>query len=487
MKLKQLLKNISEVTVKGSKEIEISGITSNSKYVSPGNLFIAKKGSKLHGGNFIQQAFNIGAAAVLTDMYDPLLKQFVQVIHPDVNRIEALLASTYYNRPSDDLWMVGVTGTNGKTTTTYAIRHVLEVCKISCGLIGSIEYIAGRNRYKASLTTPDTCMNQKLLREMSNQGCKACVMEVSSHAMEQGRVDYIDYDVAVFTNFSHEHLDYHGTMENYFQAKAKLLRGLKSGSVALINGDDSWADRFIEASKAPILTYGIEKKADIQAKDIELMTTGSRFVVSYQGREQRFEWPLVGRFNVYNALACIATVLNKGVEIEAIAAALASFHTVPGRLDPVKNALGVSIFVDHAHKPEALKTVLKTLRELSTGKIITVFGCGGDRDRQKRPLMASISETFSDVSIVTSDNPRSEDPQAIASEIVSGFSKPEQHMIELDRKKAICKAIDGAKKGDIILIAGKGHETEQIFASRTIDFDDRRVAKEYCDTLTGAL
>lgn len=480
MKLKQLLKELPQVVIKGSKDVEISGITSNSKYVSPGNLFIAKKGNRADGSHFIAEACRSGAAAVLTDMYDPLLKECVQLIYPDVSVIEALIASAYYERPSDSLWMVGVTGTNGKTTTTYAIRHVLEKNQVSCGLIGSIEYITGKNRYTAAYTTPDVCTNQKLLREMNSQGCQACAMEVSSHALEQQRVSGIGYDVAVFTNLNHEHLDYHGTMENYFEAKAKLLRGLAYDKVAIINGDDPLADRCIKASNGITITYGIEKEADIRAVDIRLSTKGSQFVVLYRDKKQLVQWPLVGRFNVYNALACIGASLAKGIELDAIAESLSSFSTVPGRVDPVDNSLGLHIFVDHAHKPEALKNVLQTLKELSTGKIITVFGCGGDRDRQKRPLMAHISEALSDITIVTSDNPRSEDPQAIADEIISGFTARKRYVVELDRKKAINKAIEMAEKRDIILIAGKGHETEQLFATMTIDFDDKKVARECC-------
>ncbi|MBS0654769.1 MAG: UDP-N-acetylmuramoyl-L-alanyl-D-glutamate--2,6-diaminopimelate ligase [Verrucomicrobia bacterium] len=487
MKLKQLLKqlpkDLAPVEVKGSKEIEITGITANSQQILPGNLFIAKKGATFDGTRFIQEAFKAGAVAALTDMYDPSLKGLVQIICEDVVRLEAYLAAAFYEHPSDSMWMVGITGTNGKTTTTYAARHILEACGITCGLIGSIEYIVGKNRYISTLTTPDVCRNHKLLREMRSLGCSAAVCEVSSHALDQGRVAYIHYDVAVVTNLNHEHLDYHGSMESYFQAKARLLQELGSDKVALVNADDPWADRFIAASRAKVLTFGIENNADIQAKQIQLSVSGSRFIVSYRGEEQSFSIPLVGRFNVYNALAATGVALTRGIHLKDSASALASFPTVSGRLEPVVNPRGLHIFVDHAHKPVALQNVLQTLKEVQAGRIITVFGCGGDRDRQKRPLMAQISEEFSDITIVTSDNPRSESPQAIVDEIVSGFARPQEHIIELDRRKAIRKAVELAKPGDIILIAGKGHETQQIIASRSIDFDDRIVAGEAVATL----
>lgn len=491
MKLKQLLKAVPkellDVQIKGSKEIEISGITSDSKCISPGNLFVAKRGASFDGTKFIQEAFKSGAAAVLTDMYDPSLKGLVQIIHSDVARLEAFFAGAYYDYPGDGMWMVGITGTNGKTTTTYAVRHILEMCGVSTGLIGSIEYVVGRSRYTSTHTTPDVCRNQKLLREMRSQGCGACVMEVSSHALDQGRVAYIDYDVAIFTNLNHEHLDYHGTMEDYFQAKAKLIRSLKSDKTAVLNADDPWTLRLIEQCQAKIFTYGIEQKADIQAKEIRLGLTSSRFTVSYMDKEQLIDFPLVGQFNIYNALAAIGASLAKGISLEAIASALATLPLVSGRLEPVDNSLGLHIFVDHAHKPLALQNVLQTLKKVSTGRLITVFGCGGDRDRQKRPLMAQISERLSDVTIVTSDNPRSESPQAIADEIVSGFVRPQEHIIVLDRREAIAKAVAIAQPGDAILIAGKGHETQQIVASRWIDFDDRIVAKECCQKRVGVV
>ena len=478
MKVKQLLKKHPEVVIKGSKEVEITGITSESQIVAPGNLFVAKHGKKFDGAAFIPQAVRAGAVAILCDMYDPSLQNVVQLIHPDIASIEAGLAATLYDFPAKKLWMAAVTGTNGKTTTTYAIRHVLEQQGVPCGLIGTIEYFVGQKQYTASHTTPDVCKMQRLLQEMCQNECKACVMEVSSHSLAQARVAAIEYDVAVFTNLNHEHLDYHGTMERYFEAKSLLFQALPKSAKAIINNDDPWAERFIKVSSAPVITYGFQKEADLLATNIQITPQGSSFLVSYKQKEELFSWPLVGRFNVSNALATIGALLARGHSLQEIAKALRSFHTVSGRLEVVENNRGIYIFVDYAHKAEALKKVLEALREIGTNRIITVFGCGGDRDREKRPMMAAIAEKLSDSTVVTSDNPRSEDPGQIIKEIVAGFSDLGKYSVEPDRKEAIAKAIAMAKPGDIVLIAGKGHEKKQLFSNRTIDFDDKMIAWE---------
>lgn len=483
MKLKALLKDLPDIQIKGSKELEISGITSNSKLVSPGCLFVAKRGRQVDGTTFIPEAVSSGALAILTDIYDPSLKNVTQLIHPNVVASEAKVAASYYQHPSKELWMVGVTGTNGKTTTTFAIKHLLDKSLVPTGLIGTIEYVVGPRRYMASRTTPDVCANHKLLREMVSGGCRACVMEVTSHALDQGRVAEIEYDVAVFANFSHEHLDYHHTMEEYFKAKAKLFLGLKSRAIALLNADDPWVMRCKGLTASSVMTFGIDEHADLMAKDIRFDPTGTHFTIEYAQQEMAFYWPLVGRFNVYNALSAIGVGIIKGYRLDEIATRLASFRSAPGRLEAIENPLGLQIYVDYAHKPEALRNVLETLKELARGRIITVFGCGGDRDRDKRALMARSSEELSDISIVTSDNPRSEDPRAIISAILQGFKRADSHQVEIDRKKAISLAINTAKANDIILIAGKGHEAQQIFASHSIDFDDRLVAKECIDQL----
>jgi UDP-N-acetylmuramoyl-L-alanyl-D-glutamate--2,6-diaminopimelate ligase len=487
MKLKKLLKDIPNVQVKGSKEIEISGICSNSKLVSPGNLFIAKRGSTYDGTQFISEAVSAGATAILTDIFDPSLKDVTQLIHPDVNSMEGTFAANYYQFASDKLFMVGITGTNGKTTTSMLIKHLLDQIEGPCGLIGTIEYIIGHQRYQATRTSPDVTSNHKMLREMVLHGCRSAVMEVTSHALMQGRVQHIDFDVAIFTNLTVDHLDYHHTMENYSLAKNRLFTSLipkKGGKTlaktAIVNADSPWHQKMLEGCRSNILTYAIDSKADLYASNVQLTSYGTQFTVHYQNKTATCTSPLVGRYNVYNALAAIAVALTRFVSLEQVLARLATFTGVPGRLEAVANPLGLKIYVDFAHSDDALTNVLECLSEIKQGKIITVFGCGGDRDQSKRPLMARASEALSDLTIVTSDNPRSEDPSDIIRQIVKGFKRQDSHEVEIDRQLAIEKAINMATPEDIILIAGKGHEPYQIFSHKIVEFDDRKVAAQIC-------
>jgi UDP-N-acetylmuramoyl-L-alanyl-D-glutamate--2,6-diaminopimelate ligase len=491
MKLKVLTKNIRDITVKGLKEIDITGITANSKMVSPGNLFVAKRGAAFDGNSFIPEAIRSGAVAVLSDIYDPGIKEITQLIHPAPLEAEAALADAYFQSPSQELCMIGVTGTSGKTTTSYAIRHILEAAGARPGLIGTIEYIVGNNHYEAARTTPDVVTNHRLLREMVRQGCASCVMEVTSHALSQKRVAKIEYDIGVFMNLTPEHLDYHKTMEEYFQSKAQLFRTLSRNTesrkkethkMALYNSDDPWSCRLEPYFTSDAMAFAIQdERAPLRASNITFSERGSQFHVHFDGECVPFSWPLVGRFNVYNALAAIGVGLSLGLSLADMATWLTTFQSAPGRLERVPNDLGLNIYVDYAHKVDALENVLKTLRECTRGKIITVFGCGGDRDREKRPMMGRIAEELSDLVIVTSDNPRSEDPESIIDAIAKGFQKPEAHIRESDRKKAIEQAIDSAGCDDIVLIAGKGHEKKQQLPHMIIDFDDRLVAKSYCD------
>lgn len=492
MKLKKILKEIPYATFKGSKDIDITGICANSKLIVPGNLFIAKKGRIDDGSKYIPEAVSGGAVAVLTDVYDPSFKHIAQIIHPDVSSIEASIAAAYYQYPSDELFLVGITGTNGKTTSAFLVKHILDALNTPCGLTGTIEYIIGQHRYQATRTTPDVTTNHKMLREMIRQGCKSAVMEVTSHALDQGRVQNIDFNVGVYTHLSLDHLDYHHTMDNYCIAKNRLFTSLDpkrkkkispNPKMAVINADCPWHDKITSGCKAPQLSYGIFKEADLKATGIELLDAKTHFNVHYQGQSLPLTWPVIGRFNVYNCLAAIGVGLAYGAPLDQIIAILQKPPTVRGRLQPVPNALGLKIFVDFAHTDDALINVLDCLRELTQGKIIAVFGCGGDRDTSKRAKMAHAVEEHADFAIVTSDNPRSEDPAQIAQQIIQGFESPESYCIELDRREAIKKAIQMASAEDIILIAGKGHETYQIFAHKTIEFDDAKVAAQTCEQL----
>lgn len=497
MKLKKLLKDIAVKEIKGSSEIEITGICSNSKLVSPGSLFIARKGKSEDGEKYIPEALSAGAVAIVTDMPNPSLKNVTQIIHHDAGLIEGLLAANYYQFPSDELLMCGITGTNGKTTTSFLIKHLLDTLKRQAGLIGTIEYIMGDHRYPATRTTPDVINNHKMLREMVLQGCKSAVMEVSSHALDQSRVQNIDFDIAIFTNLTLDHLDYHNTMEEYANAKLKLFSSLDSsklkkkqalnGKVAIVNRDSPWMDYMVKDCKEKVLTYGIENQADVKASNIKLTSYGNTFDLTFDGKTVACKSSMIGRFNVYNYLAAISVGLSLGEPIEKLVDIMSGIFLVPGRLEPVENCLGIKIYVDFAHSDDALDNVLNCLTELKTKRIITVFGCGGDRDRNKRSKMAEVSEKFSDFTIVTSDNPRSENPQDITQEIIKGFKNKDSFEIVLDRYEAITRAIELAEDGDIILIAGKGHETYQITGAKTMEFDDRKVAFEICQKKTNQL
>ncbi len=469
MKLKKLLKDL-DVEIKGSKEIEVTGISSHSQFISPGSLFIAKKGKTFDGSEFIPKAIETGAVAVLTDLYNPFFQEIVQVVTPNPNALESLLAKRYYETEKSSLFLVGITGTNGKTTTAYLTQHLLS----KCGLMGTIETVIGKERFPAQLTTADVVTNHKTLREMTDHGLSSVVMEVTSHALDQGRVKGLNFDLGVFTNFSQDHLDYHGTMENYLAAKLKLFSMCKE---KIFNLDDVTAKKMGSG-----MTYGIDAAADLQAKNIHFSLQGTTFDLYYNGKITPIETKLVGRYNVYNCLAALGVGIKKGIRLSILKRKLATFEGVPGRLERIEGPKGMHLFVDFAHTPEALSKTLEALYELKKGKVITIFGCGGERDQSKRPKMGAAAEKFSDQIIITSDNPRGEDPEKICKEIVKGLSK--EPLIEIDRRAAIERGIFMAKEKDIVLIAGRGHEPFQKIKGRLIPFDDREVARTICH-LTG--
>ncbi len=484
MKLKVLLKNLPQIDVKGSKEIEVSGIASHSKVVAPGDLFIARRGAAYDGNRFIPEAINSGAVCIFSDVFDPSIRGVTQLIAKDLSQVEALLAAHFWSWPSKELQMVGITGTSGKTTTSYLVHHLFHHFMIPAGLIGTVEYITGVRHCEAPRTTPDVVTNQRLLRDIVKSGAKACVMEVSSHALVQGRVDEIGFDTAIFTNLSHDHLDYHKTMEEYAKAKNLLFRSLAPTRslepVAIFNVADPWVKKVSEGTRARCMTFGIEQEADVVASDIRTQSTHTTFVLSYAGQSVPVTLPLIGRYNVENGLAAAATFIARGYALEEIARGLSTATPPPGRLERVDNPLDLKIYVDYAHKEDALRKVLQTVRASTPGRLIVVFGCGGDRDREKRPKMARAAEELADFCFVTSDNPRSEDPLAIIREIASGFTTFRYTLLP-DREEAIHGAIDMATPDDLVLIAGKGHEKYQVFASATVPFDDCVVVREYCN------
>ncbi len=488
MKLRNLLKDLPIDDVKGSLSLEVRGICSHSKKVKPGDLFIAKKGIQFDGTEFIQSALLAGAIAVVTDMYNPFYDSIVQIIAKDVASLEPILAARFYKNPIKSLFAVGITGTSGKTTTSFLTKHLLESHYGACGLIGTIGTFIQDHYIPSELTSPDAVTLQYLFHEMVTHQCRNVVMEVSSHALDQNRVDGVDFDICVYTNLSQDHLDYHPSMEAYAEVKSRLFakQDLSSSKpykkVALINRDDSYAPLMINSAKGTIITFGLSPEADIYAKDLSLGSEGSKFILCHDGKEALIETRLMGEFNVCNILAAAGVALARGMTISQIANSLKLFTTVPGRMERVENSLGLDIFVDYSHKPEALRNALQTCQKVKNGRLFVVFGCGGNRDKTKRQLMMQVAKNYADEVFVTSDNPRQEDPYEIINQIILGADRG--HVtIEVDRKQAIYKALETAQKGDMILIAGKGHEKKQIFQNLTLEFDDVSIAKEAARSL----
>lgn len=467
IKLKTLFQDL-DVKIYGPMQTEIKGLCLNSKLVKPSDLFVATKGSKEDGSLFIEEAIASGASAILCDLYNPFLNT-PQIVCKNPSHLLPLLAKKFYKDPSSKLSLVGITGTSGKTTTAYLTKHLLQ----DTGLLGTIEYIIKDHVVPAHLTTPDILTVYKYLSEMAHKDLAYAVMEVSSHALDQGRVEGLDFSYGVFTNLSHEHLDYHKTMDEYVKAKAKLM-GL-SHKACILNLDDPYYSIMKSSAKAKVFSYSLEKKADLFAKDIKMSLTKMSFTLCYKDKEIEMTSPLIGKFNLYNILAALSICILEKMPFATLQERLKTFPSVKGRLEKIKVRKKIHAFVDFAHKEDALKQVLETLYSVKKGKIITVFGCGGDRDKEKRPRMGKVAEKYSDLVILTNDNPRTEDPVKIVEEIEKGFSCKKKPLKILDRKLAIEKALELAEPNDIVLVAGKGHETKQIFKMNTVVFSDRDV------------
>jgi UDP-N-acetylmuramoyl-L-alanyl-D-glutamate--2,6-diaminopimelate ligase len=479
--LSQLLASTAITETNADPQTRVESLCYDSRRAAPGTLFFALRGVKSEGNQFVAQAAELGAIAIASDAASVACAlPYIRV--PDARAAMADMASAFHNHPADTLKVAGITGTNGKTTTAFLIKHLLDADHKRCGLIGTIKYCIGDEEIDAPRTTPESVDLQALLAQMVDAGCKAVAMEVSSHALVQHRVRGIEFDAAVFTNLTQDHLDYHKTMEEYFEAKVLLFTNLpgqknKKGR-AIINGDDRYG-HLLKArldKNTKVITYGLGARCDFRATDVKFDATGSSFHLQARGRSYLVRLPLIGSFNIYNALAAITTVATMGMEIRAAVAAMARAPQVPGRLERIPAKRSFQVFVDYAHTDDALRNVLRTLRDLKPNRLITVFGCGGDRDRAKRPLMAAAASEFSDWSVVTSDNPRTEDPQHILADIRSGL-RGNRHEEIVDREAAIRKAVEIAGPGDIILIAGKGHENYQEFSDGRIPFDDAVVAR----------
>ena len=482
MKLDALLSQIETIKVDGPVDREITGLTYDSRRVKPGTVFIALKGEKVDGAAFIETAIAAGAEAIVSD--DPALKTRVtNIIVADARHAMADLGAAYFQHPDRALKMAGVTGTNGKTTTAFLIKHMCEAAMFRCGLIGTVRYEVGERVLPAARTTPESLDVHDLLWQMRSAGCKAAVMEVSSHALMQARVRGVEFDAAVFTNLTQDHLDYHKTMEAYFEAKARLFSGLadqkKKKGTGIINLDDRYGAMLVQrfGKDLPLVTYGVGVHADFRASNVRIDFHGTSYQLDAGGRSYLVRLPLIGQFNVYNSLAALAAANAMGIDVRSSVLALATANAVPGRLESVPAQRQFRIFVDYAHTDDALLNVIKTCRELNPARLIVVFGCGGSRDKTKRPRMGSVVDQNADFAIVTSDNPRKEDPLAIIEDIKPGMRRGNYEVI-VDRREAIFKAVAMAQPRDIILIAGKGHETYQEFADHTAPFDDRAIARQ---------
>jgi UDP-N-acetylmuramoyl-L-alanyl-D-glutamate--2,6-diaminopimelate ligase len=459
--------------------VEVGGLAYDSRAVAPGELFLCVSGFTADGHRFAPQAVERGAAALVVER--PLGLGVPELLVPSVRAAMAPLAARFYGQPSRELRVVGITGTNGKTTTAYLTRAVLEACGLQCGLLGTVISVIGGRERPVTRTTPEAVELQGTLRAMLDGGDRACAMEVSSHALELGRTDAIRFAAGVFTNLTQDHLDFHGSMEDYFRAKRRLFEPASGEppQASIVNVGDAYGSR-LASELEHVRTFAVEAPADYSASGLRCGFDGCRFTLRTPAGERELALPMPGHFNVANAL---------GGELDTIAAALERGVRVPGRFEPVDAGQDFAVLVDYAHTPDSLENVLRAARELTGGRVICVFGAGGDRDRGKRPLMGEIAARLADLVIVTSDNPRSEAPDAIIGEIMAGARSGEHahvHAVE-DRRAAIAEAVAGGRAGDVLVIAGKGHEQGQELAGgRKLPFDDVAVAREALELRTGS-
>lgn len=465
-------------------EQELSGIAYDSRKVKPGYLFVAIPGQLTDGHKYIDQAVAQGAIAIVAEQQPANLAEHVALIlTKDSRRLLGQLVATYYGHPEQELRIIGVTGTNGKTTTTHLLKYLLESSGRKTGLVGTINNKAGSKVLPSTHTTPESLELFELFAMMRAEGCTDVVMEVSSHALAQGRTSACNFAGAIFTNLSQDHLDYHGSLEEYKRCKTLLFSGLESSpqahKYAIINIDDPASAAFIEASDVPVYTYGEAVSASLRLLHYDTSVGGSSFTVSYQDRQYEVSVPLIGKFNIYNTLAVLACAVAEGINLDTACAMIAQAPQVPGRFELIEAGQSFSCVVDYAHTPDGLQNLLAAAQELKPRRIITVFGCGGNRDSGKRPIMGRIAGSMSDVAIVSTDNPRLEDPLAIIKQIEIGISEvATNYLVEPSRAKAIQLAVNMAEEGDMVVIAGKGHEDYQIIGNERQHFDDREEARQ---------
>jgi UDP-N-acetylmuramoyl-L-alanyl-D-glutamate--2,6-diaminopimelate ligase len=489
MQLKDIVTQLRPLSIGGPLDREIVGITYDSRRVTPGMLFVAVPGNRADGHSFILSAVERGASGVIHEQNGFVPSRATGIRVADSREALARSAACFYQFPSSKLKVIGVTGTNGKTTVAFLVKQILESAGIKTGLLGTIQYEIGERVIPAQRTTPESLEVQQMMAQMVRAGCQACVMEVSSHALVQKRVLGVEFDVALFTNLTQDHLDYHGTMEAYFEAKTQLFTSFKSAckkGAAVINIDDPYGCRLRERNSLEVvLTYGLDRSAPLRAVDVQLGREGTRLVLETPAGAWPCRLPLLGRHNVYNALAAVGVGLVLDLPAKGITDALQTVALVPGRLEAIVEGQPFTVLVDYAHTDDALRNVLSTIREITPARVLLAFGCGGCRDAGKRPKMGQVAAELADFTILTSDNPRKESAAAIARQIEAGYHRvrTSHYRVELDRRRAIDDVIRMAQPGDTVLIAGKGHETYQEFEDTIVPFDDRVYARESLDNL----
>jgi UDP-N-acetylmuramoyl-L-alanyl-D-glutamate--2,6-diaminopimelate ligase len=481
MKLKDLFRNVPGVDIAGNGDPEIRGLAYSSLQVQPGDLFAALRGGKTDGLRFVDDAQGRGAAAVLAEVPRPQGQKAAWVKALDAREALALAAANFYDHPSMKLKIVGITGTKGKTTVTYLLESILVKAGLTPGVIGTVNYRWADKLIPAARTTPEAPDVQRMLAEMLAGGVSHCLIEVSSHALDLKRVWGVHFDIAAFLNLSPEHLDFHESIEDYFEAKKKLFFLNAKKRTAVVNLDDSWGKRLINELPLKTVTFGLEPAAIVRAGNIRLSENGIKADVDYPGGQIKVCSRLMGRHNLYNILAAVAAGLALNIPAATVKEGISELKGIPGRLEKIENSLGFQVYIDYAHTEEAMRSLLVTVRELKPDRIILVFGAGGDRDKGKRPNMGKVAAALADLTFLTSDNPRSEDPLAIIADIEKGLveGQAKEYRIVPDRREAIAQALTAARKGDCVLVAGKGHERTQTFKDQTVPFDDGEVIREY--------
>jgi len=484
MRLRELLNGIYSKALPASyQDFEVRTVSCDSREKQENGLFVALAGTKLNGEDFIKDALAQGAKIIAKQGGTGKLKNFsipdnICILEvDDPKQFLYCIGQKFFGNPTGKINSIGITGTNGKTTITYLIESIIHAYSRHCGVIGTVNYRIGEKILPAKNTTPGFLDIQRYLAQLVDLKIDYCVMEASSHALHQGRLEGIHFSAGIFTNLTQDHLDYHKTMEDYFNAKALLFKDLSSTAVSVINVDDEYGQRLRPLTKSQVITYAIDGHADVRAQNISYHLSGSHFEIVFPKGKISIHTRFIGKHNIYNILAAFAWGFSQGLDPQIICQGIEGLIHVPGRLEAVDNDKGIFIFIDYAHTEDGLVNVLKALRAVKSEKIILVFGCGGDRDRTKRPKMARAACELADFSIVTTDNSRSEDPQAIIDEVIAGFSK-RNYEICVDRKEAIGRALKLAQKDQVVLIAGKGHEDYQILKDRTIAFNEREIVKE---------